>query len=60
MIGRWFIFGLIYIAGGLPIAYFLIMADNQKPWLIALIVYFIAASVIGNWFVFFSERKTKK
>lgn len=59
MLGRWLIFGLVYIALGLPLAYFVISSDDQRPWLIAFGVYFVAAALIGNWFVFLGGKKRK-
>jgi membrane protein DedA with SNARE-associated domain len=60
MFGRWSLFGIVFVALGLPLAYLVIASDDQMPWLIALGVYFVVAAIIGNWFVFFGGKRGRK
>ena len=60
MMRRWISFGILFIALGSQLAYRVIAAEDQKPWLIALGVYFLAAAIIGNWFVLFGDDGERK
>ena len=59
MIGRFLVFSIIYIPFGLVIAYFLIQAEDQGPWLIAFIAYFLIAAIFGNLYVFTGGRRRR-
>ena len=60
MLRRWLITGIIYIALGLPFAYFVVTSEDQKPWLIAAGLYFVIATLVGNWFIFGGGTRGRK
>jgi hypothetical protein len=56
MLERFAIASVLYIAGGLPLAYMVITSSPQMPWLIALGIYFVGSALVSNWYVFFGGR----
>ena len=60
MFVRWSVFGFVFVALGLPLAYQVISSEDQLPWLIALGVYFAVAAILGNWFIFFGGKRGRR
>ena len=53
---RFFSAGLVFVGIGLPICIALLASQDQKPWLIALGIYLVVASVVSNRYIFGSGR----
>lgn len=54
---RFVVFWVVFVALGLPLAYMIIKAENQEPWLIALASYVVLGGLVGNWYVVFGGGK---
>ena len=57
MFRRFLKIAIIYLPIGLIIGIFVVTAENQKPWLIALVIFFLVFAVFGNMYVFFGRGK---
>lgn len=53
MIKRYIIFAVICAPVGIVIIYFGITSENQSQWILTLLIFFVLASIVGNWYIFF-------
>ncbi len=52
-----FLISFIYIVGGVVMGIFLIEAENQRPWLIAIGIWFVVFATLSNWWIFVGSRR---
>ena len=60
MFKRWIVVAVLFLLGGVPLAYFVVTSANQAPWLIALVIFFVVAAVFGNFFLFLGGIKKRE